>query len=45
MNEMPVGKFAPEQESACGWWEKLFDSSDDAQMLCRSDGIAVRMFG
>ncbi len=43
MNNLPLGKFLPEQEFACRWWEKLFDASDEAQMLCRSDGIALRI--
>jgi PAS domain S-box-containing protein len=43
MNDLPVGKFLPEQDFACRWWEKLFDASDDAQILCRSDGIALRI--
>jgi len=43
MNDLSVGKFVPEQESACRWWEKLFDASDDAQIICRADGIALRV--
>ena len=43
MNEQLIPKSTPGQELACHWWESLFNASEDAQMVCRADGIAQRI--
>src|ERR1700733_4543954 len=44
MNDLPVEKnLAPERESISRWWWTLFNASEDAQIVCRADGIAQHL--
>ncbi len=51
MKPSPVQSLSPEQESTARWWWSLFNAAEDAQMVCRADGItqhinpkAIRLF-
>jgi len=34
---------ADEPEVLAGWWRRLFDSSDEAQLVCRESGEVIRL--
>jgi PAS domain S-box-containing protein len=40
MKDLSVEKISPERESTSRWWWTLFNASEDAQLVCRADGIA-----
>jgi two-component system cell cycle sensor histidine kinase/response regulator CckA len=40
MNDSPVEKTRHGPESISRWWWSLFNAAEDAQMVCRADGIA-----
>ena len=40
MNDLTVEKILPARESASRWWWTVFNTSEDAQIVCREDGIA-----
>jgi PAS domain S-box-containing protein len=40
MKDLPVEKILPKRESTSRWWWALFNASEDAQIVCRADGIA-----
>jgi PAS domain S-box-containing protein len=51
MRDSSVQQESPKRESTDRWWWSLFNASQDAQMICRSDGLvehinpkAVRLF-
>lgn len=39
MNDLSGTNTMPAKECAGDWWVNLFNASDDAQMVCRTDGI------
>ena len=43
MNDLAGQNILPGREYACRWWENLFLASEDAQMICRPDAIAVQI--
>jgi len=43
MNDLSGLKTLPGEEYACRWWENLFNASDEAQIVCRLDGIALHI--
>ena len=43
MNDLSIEKTLPGQETAHRWWENLFHTSEEAQMVCRADGIALHI--
>jgi PAS domain S-box-containing protein len=44
MNDLPVEKnLTPGRESTSRWWWTLFNASEDAQIVCRADGIAQHL--
>jgi PAS domain S-box-containing protein len=44
MNDLPVEKkMSPERESTSRWWWTLFNASEDAQIVCRADGVAQHL--
>ncbi len=40
MKDSPVEKVLPKRESTSRWWWSLFNSSEDAQIVCGANGIA-----
>src|SRR5579863_701529 len=40
MNESSVEKKPHKPESVSRWWWSLFNAAEDAQMVCRTDGVA-----
>ena len=43
MNNLSDQKTLPEKARTCLWWETLFNASAEPQMVCRKDGIALRI--
>jgi PAS domain S-box-containing protein len=43
MNDLSGQKTLPGEEHAWRWWENLFNSSEEAQIVCRADGIALHI--
>lgn len=40
MNDLPVANTLADWGDAANWWENFFYSSEDAQIVCRIDGVA-----
>ncbi|HTJ01051.1 MAG TPA: PAS domain-containing protein [Dongiaceae bacterium] len=41
MNVLPLLKSAPDQVTTCPWWNSLFNASEDAQIVCRTNGLTT----
>jgi len=43
MNDLSGPKTLPGEDYARQWWGNLFDASEEAQLVCRDDGIALHI--
>ena len=43
MNDLLVEKTLMEPKPASQWWLNVFNAAEDAQIVCRKDGAAVRI--
>ena len=43
MNDFSNHRLPAEEEYACRWWDNVFNTSQEAQMVCRTDGIALQI--
>jgi len=43
MNDLSCQKTASGEKYVCRWWQNLFNTSEEAQIVCREDGIALHI--